>query len=58
MNVNRVWRQEGLKVLKKQRKSDIWHTVAAVAFAGVRSARTPAWSLDFIHDRTMNSRPP
>jgi putative transposase len=55
--VYRLWRQQGLKVLRKQRKK------RRLGHSGNRCVRRPAqhknhvWTWDFLHDRTRDGRP-
>jgi len=55
--VERIWRQEGLKVPKKQpKRGRIWLTDGSC----VRhrpTHRDHVWSYDFVHARTRNGRP-
>jgi putative transposase len=54
--VERIWRQEGLKVPQKQQKRRrLWlNDTASIRLRPVR--RNHVWSYDFVHDRTHDGR--
>jgi transposase InsO family protein len=57
--VHRLWRKEGLKVPRKQRKTSRLIDGSSDNAAHRRRAERPnhVWSFDFIHDRTADGRP-
>lgn len=57
MRVERIWRQEGLKVPKKQpKRSRLWLNDGSCIRLRPEH-KDHVWSYDFVHDRTHNDRP-
>jgi transposase InsO family protein len=55
--VERIWRQEGLKVPRKQRKRGrLWQGDGSCIRTRAQR-RNHVWSYDFVHDRTHEGRP-
>ena len=54
--VERIWRQEGLKVSEKQQKRRrLWlNDTSSIRLRPVR--RNPVWVYDFVQDRTHDGR--
>ena len=56
VNVERIWRREGLKVPQKQKKRG-WLWQSDGSCVGLRSEQpTHVWSYDFVQDRTADGR--
>ncbi len=55
--VYRLWREEGLKVPKKQRKKRHLGHRGNSCVRRRAEHKDHAWALDFIHDRTVSGRP-
>lgn len=54
--VHRIWKEEGFKVPRKQRKKRAVGTFSNACDKRVATHRNDVWSWDFIHDRMTNGR--
>lgn len=55
--IYRLWRQEGLKVPKKQRKRRRLGSSDQGCIRHRAEHKDHVWALDFVHDRTIDGRP-
>jgi transposase InsO family protein len=55
--IYRLWRREGLKVPKKQRKRRRLGSSDQGCIRHRAEHKDHVWALDFVHDRTVDSRP-